>query len=254
MSDQISAIERLKLRKRPTRVLPTDRMAFQRQLDVLRAYAINGEGGKAVTNEQVATTVKIVPGTVSLCNPFLADVQLILRADGGYMPSPEVIAFNHALGWDSETATHKLAPVLRRTWFADALIPKVRFRPIEEREAMTVLAEASVADRDHEAQLRMLLEYLAASGLIIRDGGMVRVGSTLLAAPLPTTAQLDKQEVTPSRKPEQELSSDRVMPIPLGRGRLARVELPEDWDSAKDLDRFLKMLRLSLAEGPEEPE
>lgn len=243
-------IKPVKLRKRPTRVLPTDRMAFQRQLDALRAYAIHGDAGKPVTNEQVAGTLNISPGTVSLCNPFFADVQLIQRAEGGYLPGPEVIAFNHALSWNSETAAYKLAPLLQRTWFANALIPRIRFRALDEKEAITCLAEASSAEKEYEPQLRTLLDYLSAAGLIFRDNGMIKVASLMSAPPIPENKPVQPEKPTPNTV--QGSDADRVMPIPLGRGRLARVELPDDWDSVKDLDRFLKMLRLSLSEEPEE--
>jgi hypothetical protein len=50
-------------------------------------------------------------------------------------------------------------------------------------------------------------------------------------------------------QPKDVLHTERVMPIPLGPGRIVRLEMPEDWDSAKDLSRLLKMLKLSLSEG-----
>jgi hypothetical protein len=41
--------------------------------------------------------------------------------------------------------------------------------------------------------------------------------------------------------------------IQLGRGRLVKLQLPEDWESGKDLKRLLKMLSLALSdEIPEE--
>jgi hypothetical protein len=43
------------------------------------------------------------------------------------------------------------------------------------------------------------------------------------------------------------ISGDAI-PIPLGRGRTAHLHLPADWDAKRDLDRMLKMLRISLAE------
>lgn len=50
--------------------------------------------------------------------------------------------------------------------------------------------------------------------------------------------------------PEDQLDSTRIiMPIPLGPGRTVRLEMPPDWNAAKDLSRLLKMLKLSLSEG-----
>jgi hypothetical protein len=49
-------------------------------------------------------------------------------------------------------------------------------------------------------------------------------------------------------QPDQ-LDTTRVMPIPLGPSRIVRLEMPPDWDTKRDLDRLLKMLKLSLSEG-----
>jgi hypothetical protein len=46
-----------------------------------------------------------------------------------------------------------------------------------------------------------------------------------------------------------------ALPIPLGKGRIALLRLPDEWDAKKDLSRLLKMIALSLSEdGAEEPE
>ena len=48
--------------------------------------------------------------------------------------------------------------------------------------------------------------------------------------------------------------SGQSLPVPLGRGRIARLVLPNDWSAKRDLPRLLKMLELSLSEeeGPED--
>lgn len=43
-----------------------------------------------------------------------------------------------------------------------------------------------------------------------------------------------------------------ALPVPLGKGRIALVKLPDDWSAKRDLKRFLKMLELSLDELGEE--
>src|SRR2546421_437888 len=65
-------------RTRPKKVLPTDRIAFDKQLDVLRAYVIEShEGERPATNQQIADRVGMTHSTVSLANPFFADIGLI---------------------------------------------------------------------------------------------------------------------------------------------------------------------------------
>lgn len=61
------------------------------------------------------------------------------------------------------------------------------------------------------------------------------------------TKREDRQGESPSSQ-DRIMDSERIMPIPLGPGRLVRLELPEDWDATKDLSRLLKMLKLSLSE------
>src|SRR5271157_4144845 len=82
---------------RPAKVLPTDRIAFPRQLDLLRAYAIaSGPTGKAVSLNDVASVMKLTASTISLANPFFTDIGLIARIEGGFVPAAEVISFNRA--------------------------------------------------------------------------------------------------------------------------------------------------------------
>ncbi|MGH9555713.1 MAG: hypothetical protein ACRD2Y_07810, partial [Terriglobales bacterium] len=64
---------------RPTKILPTDRITFTRQLDILRAWAaISGPMGKIATNNAVADVVKMQASTVSMANAFLNSVGLLV--------------------------------------------------------------------------------------------------------------------------------------------------------------------------------
>src|SRR5215210_6833932 len=96
---------RKRIRRRPTskkrqptratsksKILPTPRIAFARQMDLLRAYGnVGGHEGRPVSHVDVAPLVKIAASTASLANPFFADVGLLMRSDGGYTPSREVL-------------------------------------------------------------------------------------------------------------------------------------------------------------------
>lgn len=180
-------------RARPTKPLPTDRIAFTKQLDILRAYAVAHEStGKPVTNTEIGAIVKMAASTVPHANSFFADpeIGLLVKADGGYLPSPATVAFHRAYAWKAETAAHKLAPAFQQMWFAQAILPRLGFRPMDEREAIAVLAEASAATPDYEGQLDLALQFLAAVGLIEREGGQVKalraVAPEPEPAPLPT--------------------------------------------------------------------
>src|SRR5262245_6781585 len=87
---------------RPTRVLPTERIAFSKQLDLLRAYGALGQGG-AVGLKDAADVVKLNPTTATLANSFFTDNGLLQKGEGGRLiPGPETIAYARAFQWNSE--------------------------------------------------------------------------------------------------------------------------------------------------------
>src|SRR5262245_56425834 len=103
---------------KPSKPLPTTRIAFTKQLDILRAYAVAyATSGKSVTNVEIGNIVKMSPSTVPHATGFFGDAEigLLIRGDGGvgYVPSSPVIAFNRAYAWNAETAAHKLAPAFQ---------------------------------------------------------------------------------------------------------------------------------------------
>jgi len=158
------------------KTLPTDRLSVSKQLDILRAYGACYEATSSpVTNNDIASIVELAPGTVALSNAFLVDVGLLERGDTGFTPAAEVAAFCHAYGWDEEKAPQKLGPLLMKTWFAQALLPRLKFRNLKTDEALQILAEASGADKDYTVQLRMLVEFLAITGNVINENGEIRI-------------------------------------------------------------------------------
>lgn len=163
-----------KIRLRPTKILPTDRINFTKQLDLLRAWAAaSSPPGKIVTNNEVAEMVKMQASTVSLANPFFASIGLLQKAEGGYLPSNDVIAYHRAAEY-SDTPAHKLAPTIRESWFGVTLLPKLSFRPMSEAEALAVLHDTATAPGEYKSQLRTLIEFLVAAGVAQRDGDMIK--------------------------------------------------------------------------------
>jgi hypothetical protein len=160
-----------------TEVLPTRRIAFGKQLDLLRAYAAAGAGGGPVGNQEVAELVGMSPQTTSLANGFFIACGLITRAERGFAPAPEVVRFQRAYQWSPETAAHELAPVIDRSWFAQALQPPLALGRITDAKAMAILGSASNATKHRSAELRLLIDYLEASGLIVRTDGHMRAAS-----------------------------------------------------------------------------
>jgi hypothetical protein len=163
---------------RPSRALPTDRITFERQLDILRAYAAASDNGtKPTSTEAVAEVVKMAPSTVAMANPFFTSLGLLQRTDAGFIPAPEVVNFLRAYGWNTETAPYKLGPLIESAWFSQTLIPKLRFGTIEQEQAITDLADAASAGPDSRKQLRILLDYMVTSGLVQRDGSVLKLAA-----------------------------------------------------------------------------
>lgn len=162
-------------REKPGKILPTERISFSKQLDILRAYAAaSGAERESVSNNDVAGIVNMSPSTTTLANAFFADIGLLQKGARGYIPSNEVFNYSRAYEWDPDTAIHKLAPFINKTWFAKALMPKLSFRSLTEDEALTSLAEAADAGPDYKNQLRTLLDYTEAVGLIKRNGDQIQ--------------------------------------------------------------------------------
>jgi hypothetical protein len=161
---------------KPNKVLPSERIASEKHLDVLRAFAAaSGPGNNMVTTEEVAKIVDMAPSTVGLLNPFFCDTGLIQRLEAGkFLPSQEVLNFAKAWNWNQETAAHKLAPLIIKTWFADPLMRLLSFQPIEEKQAIAELAEKASASPEYADQLHLLLDYMRAAGLVQIENGMVR--------------------------------------------------------------------------------
>lgn len=162
---------------KPTKVLPTDRLNFEKQLSVLRGYAAaSGADRKAVSNRDVGAIVQIHENTVSICNPFLLDLGLLSKDGQRSRPSDEIADYAQAFEWDSEKAAYKLAPNFRKAWFSTALIPKLTFRPLSKDEATTFLANEAKAPKEYKANLEIILDYLKAAGVIQFDGANYTLG------------------------------------------------------------------------------
>lgn len=205
---------------KPTKPLPTDRIAYQKQIDILRAYAIATEanGGKPVTNNEVAGIVKMAASTLPHANSFFGEVGLLQRAEGGYLPTPDVISFHRAYAWNPETAAHKLAPAVQATWFGQVLLPRLSFRPMDEAEAIAILAESSGATPEYKGQLGLLLSYLDTAGLIERDGGLVKANKP------PISSQPSVAPSTPASPPPLSASETGAVATTFNRAKTPGVQ------------------------------
>jgi len=192
------------LRQRPTKILPTDRINFTKQLDLLRAWAAaSGPGGKAVTNNEIAEMVKMQASTVSLANPFFGSIGLLQKSEGGYVPSSDVVAYQRAAEY-SESPSHKLAPAMRESWFGAALLPKLSFRPLTENESLAILHDAAQAPFEYRQHIKMLFEYLIAAGIAQREGDSIKSAKPAFefgaSAPTIESIRTEPETMTPAKQ------------------------------------------------------
>ncbi|HEV2013421.1 MAG TPA: hypothetical protein VGR77_06025 [Candidatus Dormibacteraeota bacterium] len=156
--------------------MPTNRIAFTKQLDILRAYAAaSGPTGKTVRLREVAEIVKMNPDTITMANGFFAEVGFVQRIEGALLPAPEVMSYSQAHQWNADTAATKLAPLVRDSWFGKTLMPSLTFGGIEEKAALEKLALEAGASPEYKGQVSMLLDYLQVAGVIVKDGNMVKL-------------------------------------------------------------------------------
>ncbi len=165
--------------RRGNKPLPTNRIAFAKQLDLLRAFAASGGiERKAVVLSTAAKMVGMTPATASLANGFFVDAGLLIKVEGAqpqFQPSVEVAEFAQAHAWAPDIAGEKLAPALQKTWAWKALEPALKYSAtVSEVDAVRHLAEACGASPDYRPQLIIVLQYMETAGLLSRDGQVVR--------------------------------------------------------------------------------
>lgn len=182
---------------KPTQPLPTERMLFAKQLNLLRAYAaLSGHEGRPVKATEVGDAVKILSNTVSLANPFFVGIGLLQKSELGFLPSADVLAFARAHEWNPETAAQKLAPTIGSSWFAKVLLPRLAVNKMPVLEAIEKLAQAASAGPEYKNQLRLAIDYLEVAGLVQRDGDYL--SKTSMHASNPGVAsQTEGQQASP---------------------------------------------------------
>ena len=118
----------------------------------------------------------MTPATISLTTSFFIEAGLVTKNDAGrFTPTQATIEFARAYEWDKEKAPQRLATAVRDTWFARELEKHLSVTGnMLEKDAIAVLAEKAAASRDYAANLGLLLDYLDAANLIMRDGSNIR--------------------------------------------------------------------------------
>lgn len=216
-----------------TKQLPTDRVSFDKQMSVLRAYAAaSGHDKRAVNNDEVAKVMidGLAASSISLCNPFLADAGLLTPAENRKQrPHDAVFDYLHAFEWSPETSAQKLGRVLSETWAAKSLMPKLSYRQMSKDEAIAFLAEDSKATKAHRKNLETLLDFLSASGVIRVDGNTVMKAS--VAAPAPPPAAGTNANGTKNPPAPENDDDVQCFTIPVPNKKAATITFPKNLDA-----------------------
>lgn len=230
--------------------LPTDRVSFEKQTQVLRAYAAaSGAEKKAVTNDEVSSVLAgLAASSISLCNPFFSEVGLLVQDGRKQRPTEPVFDYFHAYEWNPEIAGTKLYRVFQESWAAKALLPKLAFRSLSKEEAISFLAEESKATKAHRKHLELILDFLNISGVLRLDGSSVLKPASVSAPQ--NLEDSGKGDQVPPAVPPKPLKDDApedavdkdvhrfVLPIP-GKPSVV-VLIPKSLDS-DDWDMFSQM-------------
>ena len=176
-------------RPRTTHPLPTDRISYAKQLEILRAFAVAAaDNGGTASNNNVASLVGMSHHTVALATPFFVDAGLLSRADRGrFRPAEAVTEYSRAYQWSPERAGAYLAPLFRRAWFGQVILSRVAVTPREEDEILIALSGAAGASTEHRQQLAMVIDFALLSGIVARSGTQL-VAATPSATGAPTAA------------------------------------------------------------------
>lgn len=241
LSDPVEPQPKTIAKPKPIKALPTDRLTFDTQLGVLRAYAAaSGHDMQPISNADVGKVADLNPNSVSLCNPFFVDCGLLIREGQKQRPSQAVFDYHAACEWNRETAGQKLHGIFSTTWFAKALLPKLGFRALSVDEAVSFLAEEAKAPKDYKAQLLLLIDYLAISGVIVVEGNTVTKANGKREFEQPKTPPEAPVPPTPQTPLITEPSDVERFSIPIPGKPSAVIIVPkgldaDDWDMLNEM-------------------
>jgi hypothetical protein len=159
-------------KQRAERSLPTDRLSFEKQVEVLRIIA---QMRRPVLAEDLSAAVGLKGNTGGLSNKFFRDSGWINPAGrGAYTAADVLVEYHRHLNVDPDDtsgARRYLAESARDSWYWRALEPMLEGGVRQTLVLHTLSKEAGAYD--HTQQLLLILEWLEWLGMIRRDGETV---------------------------------------------------------------------------------
>lgn len=196
-------------RKQPTKRLPTDRIKFKSQLEIIRAYGNASQGGtRAINYKEVAKQMKMDPDSVTLMSVFLVENGFADRVGNDLMPSKPVVDFALAHTWSAETAPKKLASLVKKTWFGQFICTALGFRAQTENEIVAELAHEISAGPEFKPRIELLIDYAEAVGLIRRENNQLMLAESITeSTPQKLESMASAQSPPPDNQPKNVTSS-----------------------------------------------
>lgn len=162
-------------RARPKRGLPTDRMHFDRQVEVLRTFGrLSGANKRPVDSSDVAGVMGVTAATAGLSTRFFVEAGWLEQPQKGkYAATDALLEYTRSPRDDESSeceAATWLAETVVNSWSWAALKPLlVNRRSVPKRDAQMVLIREAGAEQGHKGQIDNLLAWLDFAGLITVD-------------------------------------------------------------------------------------
>jgi hypothetical protein len=110
---------------------------------------------------------------------------------------PAVLEYYRQHQWNAETAALALQSVVKKSWFGQALLRRLQFRAMNEDEAIAALAAECAAGPTAKPQLRMLIDYCEAAGILARANGQL---TAAVVSETPPSLESLEHLVVPARE------------------------------------------------------
>lgn len=258
---------RSQAKARPERPIPTDRLRFDNQLEVLKAVAsLSGNNRKGVTAETMSAAIGLSGGTGGLNSRFFRSVNWFDTVGRGeYTASDGLLAYVQHVNVDPDEtfeATVGLRGEMRRSWVWETVGPLLESgHAVREKAILLALAQAAGAQK-HTPQLETIVEWLVWVGLVVREGESIRL-SEAAPATEPQTDEVfgddegdqnrvedeDKAESGSSISPEAETSTEQVTEKPIDNAIISfSVNVRLTAEDVKTLGEDEMAFVMSLAE------
>jgi hypothetical protein len=163
-------------KQRADRSLPTDRLNFEKQVEVLRVIAqMSGNSRRPVTAEDLSAAIGLKGNTGGLSNKFFRDSGWVVSAGRGmYAATEPLMDYHRHLNVDPQDvdgARRYLAASAEASWYWEALEPMLE-GGARQTIVLHTLSKAAGA-YEHTPQLLLIVTWLEWLGLVRREGDLV---------------------------------------------------------------------------------